>query len=88
MPASWGAEKANTLPSNCVGTSAPGTYAPAPIDCAVNASSVAVTFNVREQTVYGETVFVSGSIPELGGWDTANGLELSANRYTSSDPLW
>ncbi|KAL8926415.1 MAG: hypothetical protein Q9208_002958 [Pyrenodesmia sp. 3 TL-2023] len=88
VPASWGAEKANTLPSNCVGTSAPGTYAPAPIDCAVNASRVAVTFNVREQTVYGETVFVSGSIPELGGWDTANGLELSANRYTSSDPLW
>ncbi|KAI4208536.1 MAG: hypothetical protein LQ346_000046 [Caloplaca aetnensis] len=89
VPAPWGATTAaDTLPSTCAGTSAPGSYAPAPISCAVNASSVAVTFNVREQTVFGETVFVSGSIPELGGWDTAKGLELNANRYTSSGPLW
>ncbi|KAI4129332.1 MAG: hypothetical protein LQ338_002277 [Usnochroma carphineum] len=88
VPASWGASAANTLPSTCAGTSAAGTYAPAPFSCTVNASSVAVTFDVREPTISGETVFVSGSIPELGNWNTANGLELHAYRYTSSDPLW
>ncbi|KAL8775683.1 MAG: hypothetical protein Q9209_000179 [Squamulea sp. 1 TL-2023] len=88
VPASWGASNASTPPGNCSGTSEPGTYAPAPIDCSSNVSTVAVTFNVREPTIYGETVFVSGSIAELGNWDTSRGLELHAYRYTSSNPLW
>ncbi|KAL9009914.1 MAG: hypothetical protein Q9173_005100 [Seirophora scorigena] len=88
VPPPWGASAANVPPVSCVGTSAPGTYVTPPIACAVNVSEVAVTFNVREPTIYGETVYVSGSAAALGGWDTAKGLELNANRYTSGDPLW
>ncbi|KAL8953191.1 MAG: hypothetical protein Q9222_000926 [Ikaeria aurantiellina] len=88
VPASWGSLTADVLPDVCSGTSAPGTFTPPPIECTVNASSVSVTFDVREMTVYGETVYVSGSTPELGDWETGKGLELSANRYTSTDPLW
>ena len=88
VPASWGAANAKTPSSTCAGTSAPGTYAPPPVGCNTNATTVAVTFDVREQTVYGETVYVSGSIPLLGNWDTGKAVELTAYRYTSSDPLW
>ncbi|KAI4113301.1 MAG: hypothetical protein LQ345_005691 [Seirophora villosa] len=88
VPPPWGASAATVPPASCAGTSAPGTYVTLPITCAVNVSEVAVTFNVREPTIYGETVYVSGSAAALGGWDTAKGLELNANRYTSSDPLW
>ncbi|KAL9601324.1 MAG: hypothetical protein Q9219_002619 [cf. Caloplaca sp. 3 TL-2023] len=88
VPASWGASTANTPPSTCLGTSAPGFYAPPPLNCTVDASTVAVTFDVRESTIYGETVYVAGSIPELGSWDTSRGLELNANRYKNDDPLW
>ncbi|KAL8781742.1 MAG: hypothetical protein Q9213_005879 [Squamulea squamosa] len=79
VPASWGVSNASTPPAVCSGTSEPGTYAPAPIDCTSNVSTVAVTFNVREPTIYGETVFVSGSIAGLGNWDTSRGLELHAS---------
>ncbi|KAL8683673.1 MAG: hypothetical protein Q9186_000446 [Xanthomendoza sp. 1 TL-2023] len=88
VPASWGASTASTPPATCSGTSVPGIYTPAPIDCTSNVSTVAVTFNVREPTIYGETVFVSGNIAELGNGNTSKGLELHAYRYTSSDPLW
>ncbi|KAL8831792.1 MAG: hypothetical protein Q9170_005149 [Blastenia crenularia] len=88
VPASWGASTVDRAPTTCTGTSARGTYAPPPLKCSMNASVVAVTFDVRESTIYGETVYVSGSIAELGSWDSGSGLELNANRYTSSDPLW
>ncbi|KAL8998945.1 MAG: hypothetical protein Q9188_005991 [Gyalolechia gomerana] len=88
VPDSWGASTANRPPATCAGSSAPGTYAPPPLTCRVNASIVAVTFDVQEHTTYGETVYVSGSVPQLGSWDTGNGLEMNANRYTSSNPLW
>ncbi|KAL8910751.1 MAG: hypothetical protein Q9171_003997 [Xanthocarpia ochracea] len=88
VPASWGASNVGAPPATCSGTSAPGTYAPPPLECSSNTSTVAVTFDVRKPTTYGETVFVSGSIVELGKWDTSRGLELQASRYTSSNPLW
>ncbi|KAL8929384.1 MAG: hypothetical protein Q9172_000557 [Xanthocarpia lactea] len=88
VPASWGASNVGPPPATCSGTSAPGTYAPPPLECSSNTSTVAVTFDVRKPTIYGETVFVSGSIVELGKWDTSRGLKLQASRYTSSNPLW
>jgi alpha-amylase len=39
-------------------------------------------------TAYGESIYISGSISELGDWDTANAVALSASDYTSSNPLW
>ncbi|RAK79574.1 putative glucan 1,4-alpha-glucosidase [Aspergillus fijiensis CBS 313.89] len=51
-------------------------------------TSVAVTFDVIATTTYGENVFISGSISQLGSWDTSSAIALSASQYTSSNNLW
>ncbi|KAL9029390.1 MAG: hypothetical protein Q9196_002361 [Gyalolechia fulgens] len=61
VPDTWGASTANRPPATCASTSAPGTYAPPPLSCSVNASVVAVTFDVQEMTLYGETVYTSSN---------------------------
>jgi hypothetical protein len=52
------------------------------------ASSVAVTFNEVVTTEVGQTIKVSGSIPELGNWDTSSAPALSASQYTTSNNIW
>jgi alpha-amylase len=39
-------------------------------------------------TTYGENIYISGSISELGDWDTDDAVALSADEYTSSNHLW
>lgn len=50
--------------------------------------TVSVRFNQLVTTSYGETVFVVGSIPELGLWNVKDAVALRADQYTSSTPLW
>lgn len=45
-------------------------------------------FNLRKETKVGQDVFLSGSIPQLGAWDTGKALPLSAGKYTAAKPLW
>ncbi len=52
------------------------------------ASSVAVTFRETVTTSYGQTIKIAGSVAELGSWNTANAIALSASEYTSSSPIW
>lgn len=56
-------------------------------DC-TEATTIPVTFNEVVTTTYGEEVYISGSISELGSWDTDDAILLSASEYTDSDPLW
>ncbi|EUC36466.1 carbohydrate-binding module family 20 protein [Bipolaris zeicola 26-R-13] len=56
--------------------------------CATPASTVAVTFNSKTSTTFGQTVKLAGSISQLGSWNTANAPALSAAQYTSANPLW
>lgn len=92
MPAPWGEPSANTVPSSCAATSAQGTYtaptATAPLPPCTTATSVAVVFNVAETTTFGEDVFVAGSIAQLGSWDAADAVPLSALDYQSGYPRW
>lgn len=92
MPASWGEPTANTVPSTCSATSAQSTYttpsAIAPLPPCSTASSVAITFNVAEDTTFGETILLAGSIPQLGTWNTANAVPLSATDYQREYPRW
>ena len=92
MPTSWGEPNANTVPSTCSTTSANGTYATptatAPLPPCTTVPSVAVTFNVAESTTFGETILLAGSLAQLGSWDTANALPLSAVVYQSGYPRW
>ncbi|KAF9883667.1 hypothetical protein FE257_003101 [Aspergillus nanangensis] len=94
MPASWGEAAASSVPSVCSATSATGTYSTATNTVwpstltSGTPTSVAVTFNLIATTVYGENVFLAGSISQLGSWDTSKAVALSADKYTSSNHLW
>ncbi|MCJ1315074.1 hypothetical protein MMC15_000389 [Xylographa vitiligo] len=96
VPASWGESGGNTLPSSCSSSVANGPYATAtvtafptasPASCPV-ASSVAITFNVLEPTNIGETLYLSGSISQLGSWNTVQAVELSSQHYGGSNTVW
>lgn len=50
--------------------------------------AVAVRFDELVATTYGQGVKVVGSISELGSWNVASGVALSASGYTASNPLW
>ncbi|KUL89535.1 hypothetical protein ZTR_04402 [Talaromyces verruculosus] len=52
------------------------------------ASTVAVTFEEVVTTTYGQEVYLTGSISQLGSWSTSSAVLLSADQYTSSDPMW
>ncbi|KAI0357455.1 glucoamylase [Trametes cingulata] len=67
--ASWGAAGL-TLPTTCSGSGGAGT--------------VAVTFNVQATTVFGENIYITGSVPALQNWSPDNALILSAANY----PTW
>ncbi|MER7279343.1 carbohydrate-binding module family 20 domain-containing protein [Dactylosporangium sp. NPDC000244] len=47
-------------------------------------TSPAVTFNANVTTTFGQNVFVVGSIPALGSWNTASAIALSSANY----PIW
>jgi hypothetical protein len=53
-----------------------------------SATAVAVTFNELVATSYGDSIVLVGSIPQLGSWAPASGLALTADQYTSTNPLW
>lgn len=52
------------------------------------ATKVAVTFDARVTTQFGQTVKIVGDIAALGGWDTDDAVEMDASDYTSANPLW
>lgn len=45
------------------------------------ATGVEATFRANATTTWGESVFVVGSIPALGGWDTSKAIRLSSAAY-------
>jgi len=67
--ASWGASGL-TVSDSCYTTS--------------RAAPVEVTFNVDATTVFGENIFLTGSLPSLYDWSTTNPIPLSAANY----PIW
>ncbi|KAL2135866.1 hypothetical protein VTI74DRAFT_6629 [Chaetomium olivicolor] len=78
---------ATSFPANQTPNPTNVTPVPFPTGC-LNANEVYVTFNEKATTQWGQTVKVVGSVPELGSWNTANAVPLSAAAYTSSNPLW
>lgn len=54
----------------------------------VKATALSVKFDESVVTKWGENVFLAGSIPQLGSWDTGKAVALSASDYTSANPLW
>lgn len=56
--------------------------------CTSPATAVAVTFDALVTTSYGESVYLVGSVAQLGSWDTSSAVTLSADHYTVDNPLW
>jgi len=56
--------------------------------CATPVARVAVTFDEKVVTQFGQTVKIVGSVAELGNWDTSAAPALSASKYTSANPVW
>ena len=69
----WGEPSNNVSPTSCTGTPA---------------CNAKITFNVRATTTFGDNIFVTGQLTQLGNWDPNSAKALSASKYTSSDPLW
>lgn len=69
------------------GGSATSTVAP-PTPTGCSDGNIPVTFNELVTTVPGETIKLVGSIPQLGSWDPAAAVPLSASQYTNDHPLW
>ncbi|OSD07483.1 carbohydrate-binding module family 20 protein [Trametes coccinea BRFM310] len=65
---SWGAAGL-TVPASCSGS---------------GGATVAVTFNVQATTVFGENIYITGSVAALQNWSPDNALILSAANY----PTW
>ncbi|KAJ5772754.1 hypothetical protein N7457_007650 [Penicillium paradoxum] len=52
------------------------------------ATALPVLFKELVTTSYGQDIYIAGSISQLGSWDTGKAIALSADGYTSSNPLW
>jgi len=48
------------------------------------AQQVPVLFYENATTTFGENIFVVGSVPQLGNWDTSNAIPLDPTYY----PVW
>jgi alpha-amylase len=53
-----------------------------------SATALPILFEELVTTTYGESIYLSGSISQLGNWDTSSAIALSASKYTSSNPEW
>lgn len=75
----------------CVGltdtATSTGIKASTSTSCTPRARTV-VTFNALVETAYGESVYVTGDLAELGNWDTSRAVAMNADGYTESNPLW
>ncbi|EME79485.1 glycoside hydrolase family 15 carbohydrate-binding module family 20 protein [Pseudocercospora fijiensis CIRAD86] len=56
--------------------------------CSATPTLTNVLFEETATTTYGENVFISGSISQLGNWSPDNAVALSAKNYTSTNNLW
>ncbi|GIC94705.1 alpha-amylase A type-1/2 [Aspergillus udagawae] len=87
VPSAWvlgrglcGASSTTSLATPTVTSTSAGTCAPS--------TAIPIIFKERVATSYGENIFLSGPIDQLGNWDTSKAVALSASGYTSSNPVW
>jgi glucoamylase len=77
-----------TTPGASTGTASSSSAAATATYACATPNVVQVTFNEKVTTTFGQTIKIVGSIAELGSWNTAYAVALSATQYTSSNPLW
>jgi len=55
-----------------------------PSKCSTGPDPIAFTFNEHATTQFGENIFVTGNLRELGNWSPSSAIPLSASSY----PTW
>ncbi|OJJ48020.1 hypothetical protein ASPZODRAFT_131669 [Penicilliopsis zonata CBS 506.65] len=85
MPVDWADSLCSTTTATATATA---TATSTSTSTAAACTEVLVTLEEIVTTVYGEEIYLSGSISQLGAWDTSDALELSAANYTASNPEW
>ncbi|KAG6217672.1 hypothetical protein E4U34_004489 [Claviceps purpurea] len=75
---SWGDSSSHAVPRNCSPVAPPP-----PPSCGST-----MTFNIKVQTLFGESIYLTGSRDELGNWPPGAGIPLSAAGYTAENPVW
>ncbi|KAH7872135.1 glycoside hydrolase [Lentinula edodes] len=80
--ASVPARSAIAIHTGALGTG--GSTGPGTGSTGSGSGTVSVTFEETATTTFGENIFISGSIPELGSWDTDDSIALSSADY----PVW
>ena len=97
MPVSWGARNAaRIIPSKCNITQFKGTYSPVeekswPKFPCKPRSTVQITFNLFGQNTTEESsVYLYGSVSQLGSWDQKKALLMTASRTRADKegPIW
>ncbi|KAF4153940.1 hypothetical protein CNMCM6069_000132 [Aspergillus lentulus] len=63
------------------------TTATTTIAC-TSGTALPILFEELVTTTYGESIYLTGSISQLGNWDTGSAIALSSSKYTSSNPEW
>lgn len=86
VPSSWvtGSGLCSSTTTTTTGTSSPTTTT----GSCTAATALSVVFDELVTTSYGENVFLSGSIAQLGSWAASSAVALSSSAYTTSNPLW
>jgi glucoamylase len=79
VPGTW-----NATGLTCSGSTTTTTATGTTTTSTGTGSTVAVTFKVYATTVWGENIFLTGSLSQLANWDPNNSLALSASGY----PTW
>lgn len=79
---------ATTTPTGSSSSTTLATAVTTPTGSCKTATTVPVVLEESVRTSYGENIFISGSIPQLGSWNPDKAVALSSSQYTSSNPLW
>ena len=87
-PGSGGGGTSTTTATGTSATSSSTSQTSTTSSSCTAATTVAVTFNELVTTQWSQTIKIVGDISALGGWDTSKAIALSADQYTSSNPLW
>ncbi|KAK6435783.1 hypothetical protein LTR95_008025 [Oleoguttula sp. CCFEE 5521] len=91
------------VPNTCTNTSITNTWQTATSTSSSSSSTLSSTtssatstctaipvgFSIYEQTSFGESFSVVGSVPQLGSWNTTNSVYMTASaNYSTSYPEW
>ena len=70
------------------GVAAQAGYPSSTSSPAATATACAVTLEVYKSTIYGESISVAGSIPQLGTWSQSSAIVMNGANYPPTNNEW